>query len=56
MRNRHLEQGTKQFTIGAVRDGKVIGVLRKGSLFFFTADEVRKANNKLDLGRVTMQK
>jgi hypothetical protein len=50
-----LKNGTKDFNIGAVRDGKVIGVLRDGKLFHFTLDQVRKANNKLDLGKVTLQ-
>lgn len=50
-----LANATKEFTIGAVRDGKVIGVVLDGNLFYFTLDEVRKANNKLDLGKVTLQ-
>ncbi|HLE85207.1 MAG TPA: hypothetical protein VJG13_12780 [Thermoanaerobaculia bacterium] len=51
-----LANGTKEFTIGAVRDGKVIGILREGNLFYFTLEEARRANNKIDLGKVILQR
>ena len=50
-----VKKSTKDFAIGVVRNGELIGVLREGKLFHFTLDQVQKANNKLDLGKVTLQ-